>query len=316
MVELQAGNYEDGWKRYEYRFQCRKERGILLAQPSCKQWRGEELQAGTPLLLVSEQGLGDTLQFMRYAVVLKDRGIAVSLYSPDKLKGLIEASGVSTGTSNLEAGMTVHKRYWSPLLSVPRYLNITPGNPVISDAYIKTETAYLNKWKILLDSEDRPVIGINWQGNPHHEKTNSIGRSLSLETFAPVVEKINASFLSLQKGFGSEQLDTCSFRDHFVSCQPHVNEAWDFLETAAIITNCNLVITSDTSVAHLAGGMGKQTWLLLKKVPEWRWGLEGEKTMWYPSMRIFRQRERGNWDEVMERVALELDKLIKTGNLE
>jgi hypothetical protein len=101
-------------------------------------------------------------------------------------------------------------------------------------------------------------------------------------------------------------METCSFKDRFVSCQPQVCDTWDFLETAAIIANCDLVITSDTSVAHLAGGMGKKTWLLLKKVPEWRWGLEGETSFWYPSMRLFRQKERGNWDEVMERVAEEL----------
>ena len=80
------------------------------------------------------------------------------------------------------------------------------------------------------------------------------------------------------------------------------SEAWDFLETAAIISNCDLVITSDTSVAHLAGGMGKTTWILLKNIPDWRWGLEGDTTFWYPSMRLFRQQQRGNWDEVLERV--------------
>jgi ADP-heptose:LPS heptosyltransferase len=114
--------------------------------------------------------------------------------------------------------------------------------------------------------------------------------------------------LSLQKGFGSEQLESCSFKDRFVSCQDQINATWDFLETAAIIANCDLVITSDTSVAHLAGGMGKTTWLLLKKVPEWRWGLDGDTTFWYPSMRLFRQSEPGNWNEVMERVAEELQK--------
>lgn len=91
-----------------------------------------------------------------------------------------------------------------------------------------------------------------------------------------------------------------------VSCQSQVHEASNFLETAAIIDNCDLVITSDTSVAHLAGGLGKTTWLLLHKVPDWRWGLEGETTFWYPSMRLFRQKELGNWDQVLERVAEEL----------
>ena len=103
-----------------------------------------------------------------------------------------------------------------------------------------------------------------------------------------------------------EQLETCSFKDRFVSCQDQVNETWDFLETAAIIANCDLIITSDTAIAHLAGGMGKTTWLLLQKIPEWRWGLEGESTFWYPTMRLFRQTERGNWDEVMQRVKLAL----------
>lgn len=121
--------------------------------------------------------------------------------------------------------------------------------------------------------------------------------------FSPIAQRCDVTLLSLQKGWGSEQLDTCSFRDHFSGAQPQVNEAWDFLETAAILANCDLVITSDTSLAHLAGGMGKTTWLLLKKVPEWRWGMETEQSFWYPSMRLFRQSQRGDWQEVLERVA-------------
>ena len=99
---------------------------------------------------------------------------------------------------------------------------------------------------------------------------------------------------------------SCSFIDKFVACQQEINHVLDFLEIAAIIKNCSLIITSDTSVAHLAGGLGKETWLLLKYVPEWRWGLRDNKTAWYPSMRIFRQKKRGDWLEVMERVSLEL----------
>ena len=149
----------------------------------------------------------------------------------------------------------------------------------------------------------KAIIGINWKGNPKTEKSTLQGRSLELEFFAPIASCSQISLLSLQKGTGSEQLKTCSFKDRFVSCQDQINDAWDFLETAAIIANCDLVITSDTSVAHLAGGMGKTTWLLLHKVPDWRWGLEGDSTFWYPSMRLFRQKKRGDWNEVMERVA-------------
>ena len=88
-----------------------------------------------------------------------------------------------------------------------------------------------------------------------------------------------------------------------VKCQPQIDSTWDFLENAAIIENCDLIITSDTSIAHLAGGMGKTTWLLLKHIPEWRWGIHGERTFWYPSVRLFRQKERNNWNEVMEKVS-------------
>ena len=113
--------------------------------------------------------------------------------------------------------------------------------------------------------------------------------------------------LSLQKGFGSEQLEQCSFKNKFIECQSHINSSWDFLENAAIIENCDLIITCDTSIAHLAGGMGKKVWLLLRDIPFWTWGLEGDTTFWYPSMRLFRQKERHNWQEVMERVSNQLN---------
>jgi hypothetical protein len=202
-----------------------------------------------------------------------------------------------------------------PLLSVPRHLEVSPDNPIITEPYIKANDELIAKWESILSVEQRPIIGINWQGNPKTEKTGLRGRSFALEAFFPITDSSQMSLLSLQKGFGSEQLETCSFKEHFVSCQDQINETWAFLDTAAIIANCDLVITSDTSVAHLAGGMGKTTWLLLHKVPDWRWGLEGDTTFWYPSMRLFRQKERGNWDEVMQRVAEELQKQFR-GNLE
>ena len=303
MAELLAGDYKSGWERYEYRFECKDGKGILNANPPCEQWAGGELTEGSKLLLVSEQGLGDTLQFMRYAIALRDQDIQVSLCAQPKLHSLIQASGLHPSPITPQQANAVTEGFWIPLLSAPRHLEVRPDNPVVTGPYIKTTDELNAKWAGILSAEQLPIVGINWQGNPGHEKTNSRGRSLPLETFAPIAQLTNATLLSLQKGFGSEQLEICSFRDRFVSCQDQANETWDFLETAAIIANCDLVITSDTSVAHLAGGMGKTTWLLLKKVPEWRWGLEGETTFWYPSMRLFRQRERGNWDEVMQRVA-------------
>ena len=134
------------------------------------------------------------------------------------------------------------------------------------------------------------------------------GRSIPLETFSIIAKNNNFKFLSLQKGYGSEQLDHCSFKNRFVKYQQKIDSTWDFLENAAIIENCDLIITCDTSIAHLAGGMGKKVWLLLRDVPYWTWGLEGETTFWYPSMRLFRQKERNNWQEVMERVSSTIKK--------
>ena len=308
LTELLTGNYKNGWIRYEYRFQAKSGKAIVDATPPSQQWNGEEITKGSKLLLVSEQGLGDTLQFMRYATALRMQGASVSLCAPPKMHTLIQVSGIEQSPVTPKQANQVSEGQWIPLLSVPKHLDVSPGNPVINEPYIKTTDELIAKWAGTLEAEQRPVIGINWQGNPKTEKTGLRGRSISLEAFAPITGTSQISLLSLQKGFGSEQLETCSFKDRFVSCQDQINDTWDFLETAAIISNCDLVITSDTSVAHLAGGMGKTTWLLLHKVPDWRWGLEGDTSFWYPSMRLFRQSERGNWDEVMERVAEELQK--------
>jgi hypothetical protein len=193
-------------------------------------------------------------------------------------------------------------------------LQIRPDRPLITEPYLFTTEAAAARWKQILGadlphehrSEQGCLVGIHWQGNPVAEQAELRGRSLPLEAFSPLAAERACTFLSLQKGFGSEQLDGCSFRDRFDTCQLQVNETWDFVETAAIIAHCDLIITSDSAVAHLAGGMGKRTWLLLHQVPDWRWGLDGERTFWYPSMRLFRQREAGNWSELMQRVAAAL----------
>ena len=305
---LLNGDYKNGWEKYEWRSKREKENSKPHAIPKCGQWSGElPLNQANQLLLVTEQGLGDTLQFMRYVTALRNEGISVSLCAQPKLHSLIQASGIDPSPLTPKQANEVAEGEWIPLLSVPRLLEVSPSNPVITESYIKTTEELTAKWASTLGAKEYPVVGINWQGNPKTEKRGLRGRSLELETFAPITSNSKISLLSLQKGFGSEQLETCSFKDRFVSCQDEINDTWDFLETAAILANCDLIITSDTSVAHLAGGMGKITWLLLHKVPDWRWSLEGDTTFWYPSMRLFRQTERGNWNEVMERVAQALN---------
>ncbi len=308
-LELRNGNYQSGLENYEFRFKTTRPT-IPHGNIKLKRIEHKNSKKREKLLVISEQGLGDTLQFMRYIPHLRSQGLDVSFYAQKKLHTLIKASGIDQNPLPPEQTETILEGQWIPLLSLPRYLQVNPNNPIISEPYIFSTNELKKKWTNIISKEKRPIIGINWQGNPNAEKGTLRGRSLPLETFSTIARNNNFKFLSLQKGFGSEQLDHCSFKNKFVECQSIINSNWDFLENAAIIENCDLIITSDTSIAHLAGGMGKPTWLLLHHLSEWRWGLEEENTFWYPSMRLFRQKERHNWQEVMERVSIAFLSLV------
>lgn len=295
--------YHTGWQRYEWRSRLLHNPIRPDTIPPGDIWDGTPLSDADSLLVVSEQGFGDTLQFMRYVKHLRATTEArISICAPSKLHGLIVASGVSEQPLTPQQA-SQHRGAWIPMMTLPGRLGVTPADVLWSQPYIHPAPQLVRRWAEQLNAEQRPLIAIHWQGNPDHENTVTRGRSLPLQCFSPLLENSPVSLLSLQKGFGSEQLQSCCFRDRFVSCQDLIDATWDFHETAAIIANCDLVITSDSAVAHLAAGMGRTTWLLLKKVPEWRWGLEGERSFWYPSMRLFRQQQAGDWQELMQRVA-------------
>ncbi len=301
LIELLRGDYQSGLEKYEFRYK-KKKPPLLYFIPKIQKFKNNELGKGDKLLIVSEQGLGDTIHYMRYIPYLRNKGFDISFCPQMKLHSLIKASGIDQNPLTPEQANEISDGQWVPLLSLPKYLQINPKNPIISDPYIHSTKEFITKWKNILSTEKRPIVGINWQGNPEMEKTYQ-GRSIPLEIFSKLFENNEITMLSLQKGFGSEQLDHCSFKNEFVGCQAEIDSTWDFLENAAIIENCDLIITNDTSIAHLAGGMGKKVWLLLRDIPFWTWGLEGESTFWYPSMRLFRQKERHNWNEVMNRVS-------------
>ncbi len=301
---LFSGDYENGWEEYEWRL-CEKVQGH--GRPQLKRWDGYNIPSNNRLVLVGEQGLGDILQFMRYVPSMAKRGMDVVLCTLTKLHDLIRASGIATEIYSPEEVCQLTTGEWLPLLSLPKHLKIRPNHVLVNKPYIKVPEEKILYWKQKLSSEKRPIIAINWQGNMEAEKGMLRGRSLpSLEILAPIAEAIDASFLSLQKGPGAEQLATCKFFDRFVDCQQEINQTWDFVENAAMVMNCDLIITVDTVMAHLAGGLGKPTWVLLHHIPDWRWGMEGDTTFWYPSMRLFRQREQGNWQEVIHPVAMAL----------
>ncbi len=308
-IELLKGDYKSGLENYEFRFKKNKP-SYLYANPIIKRFNESKLKKGEKLLVVSEQGLGDTLQYMRYIPYLRKLGLDISFCAQPKLHTLIKASNIDANPLNPETANRVSEGYWLPLLSIPRYLKVNPKNPIISEPYINTNDKLIKKWRDLLQSEKKPIIGINWQGNTETEKTYH-GRSIPLEIFSILLNNNDLFMLSLQKGFGSEQIKDCSFKNKFVNCQKEIDSTWDFLENAAIISNCDLIITCDTSIAHLAGGMGKKVWLLLRERPFWTWGLLKDRTFWYPSMKLFRQKEMHNWHELMHRVSNQLKKEIE-----
>jgi len=302
---LAKGDFANGWHDFELRKHFGDVDGLIYL-PSLKRYNGSNLCLNERLLVISEQGLGDIIHFARYIRDIAAKQIDVVFCVPDKLFTLFEESALPCQICLVEQAKEIKDAKWIPLLDLPKLLQISHSNPGLPSNYLRTKEAHSLKWSKKLSSLSNPVIGINWQGNPEHELTGLKGRSLPLHSFSRVAHNSNGSILSLQKGYGSEQLLDCGFSDYFCSHQEEINQTWDFLETAAIIENCDLVITSDTAVAHLSGSLGQTTWLLLTRTSEWRWGLEGDKTFWYPSMRLFRQTEKGNWSEVIKRVEAEL----------
>ena len=307
-VQLLSGDFKSGWKNYEARL-TKTDPVPIYGNPKCERFNEVDLSDISSLLIVCEQGLGDTIQFMRYLPYIKSNQLNISFSAQEKLHPLIKQSNIDLNPLTPEQASNVSEGCWIPLLSLPRYLKIDADSPLVTKPYIFTSDQLRHKWKNILSKEKKMIIGINWQGNPATERNNLKGRSLALELFSLIAEK-DVRLVSLQKGFGSEQLKTCSFQEKFVESQDQINNIWDFDETVAMIDNCDLIITSDTVTAHLAGGMGKPTWLLLSVIPDWRWGLNSDKTFWYPSIRLFRQSVRNNWNEVMRRVSLELDDLL------
>ena len=247
---------------------------------------------------------------MRYLLPLKQQGIDLSFCAPEKLHSLIKDSGIHSNPISPEECSLIKEGKWIPLMSLLKYFSVSPKNPVINTPYISSTEILKEKWRNILSKEKKPIIGINWQGSKHLDKSYQ-GRSIPLEKFSTLIEKNDIRLISFQKGFGSEQMENCSFKGHFVSCQDQIDQIWDYSETAAIIENCDLIITNDCSLGPLAAGMGKKVWLLLKDIPFWTWGLEGSSTFWYPSMRLFRQKERHNWQEDMERVSSKPNKELE-----
>ena len=292
---LLNGAFEEGWREYEWR---RKIPEIGVRSFDAPMWDGAPFE-GKTLLIHAEQGLGDTLQFIRYAKLAKDKGGTVVFDCPAPLMKIAEsAPGIDRLIARGEEPAPFDIEI--PLISLPAVLGTTAGTVPAELPYLAPDAAPAARWKERLGGGFD--IGSAWQGNPTYKADGR--RSIPLAHFAALAGIAGARFISLQKGHGAEQLQGFAGGAEITDPGADFDKAnGAFMDSAAVIANLDLVITSDSAVAHLAGALGRETWMALPRIPDWRWGLEGETTPWYPTLRLFRQSNAGDWDAVFARLA-------------
>jgi len=308
MLNLSLGDFERGWPQYEARFRV-PALAIPARQFSAARWDGTQSLAGKTLLIHAEQGLGDTLQFCRYLPRLAARGATVVFEVMPALKALM---GTLTGGIRVMArGEPVPPiDYHCPLLSLPLAFNTVLATIPAEVPYLSADPQRIARWAPRVAGLAGLKVGIAWQGNPGVERLIwARGRSIPLGAFAPLAALPRVSLVSLQKGAGAEQLRQVPFRHRVLDLDPEFDGGPDaFLDAAAVMASLDLVICSDTSIAHLAGSLGRPVWTLLHTTPDWRWLLGRTDSAWYPTMRLFRQ-SGGGWGEVVGAAAAELASL-------
>jgi Tfp pilus assembly protein PilF len=291
---LALGNFEQGWTEFEWRWRLAELRPPTFTQPC---WDGTPLN-GRTILLHSEQGLGDTLQFIRYAPLVRERGGTTLVACQGALLPLLCCCRGIDRLVSVNAPLPSFDVH-CPLLSLGRVFSAGTA-PIPADVpYIFADPERVERWRQELAGLDGFKIGIAWQGSPGYRWDRL--RSFALGQFAPLAALPGVRLVSLQKGPGADQLATANFS--VIDLGDRLDEdGGAFVDSAAVIDLLDLVITSDTAVAHLAGALGKPAWLALSLAPEWRWLLGHEDSLWYPSMRLFRQARFGDWNEVFERM--------------
>lgn len=298
---LLAGDYERGWEKYEARKGYdRSER--LYPDPDGEVWRGQSL-AGRRILVVAEQGLGDTIQFARYLPLLVACGANVILACDQPLVpllsgqlGLVEVIG--------RGSPWPHHDYWVNQMSLPHRFATSLEDIPSPGRYLVADLERVRRWQDMLPAG--PRIGLVWAGNPQH--SNDARRSMPAKSFMPLLEIPGASFVSLQVGPRAKD----------AGCLPGLldfsHQLADFAETGALIEALDLVISVDTSSAHCAAALGKRTWIMLPHAPDWRWLTGREDSPWYAAVRLFRQPAPGAWDAVVDAIRASLLQWFGRGN--
>lgn len=304
---LLSGNLRQGWAAYEWRW---KNEHLRLTAPQLgpqrPRWSGQEPLTGKTLLLQAEQGLGDTIQFCRYAKLLRERGARVVLRVQTPLRNLL--SGLDGVADVVTAKTPSAVDYQCPLLSLPLAFGTELDTIPSPGRYIHGDRQKTSEWRQKLGKKRRLRVGLVWRGSPKHRHDHL--RSLGL---ADIVAALPAGveYFSLQKDLRKADQIVLG---HHTQIRHFGDDLQDFTDTAALCDLMDLVISVDTSVAHLAGAMAKPVWILLPFVPDWRWLLDRDDTPWYPSARLYRQREPGNWRDVLACVAADLSTQVAGKN--
>jgi tetratricopeptide (TPR) repeat protein len=303
---LLSGDWERGLVEYEWRWKRPQTPMRSFDRPM---WDGSPL-SGRTILLWTEQGIGDTIQFVRYATLVKERGGTVILQCPPYLRRLLSrAEGVDRVMP--EGELLPAFDVQAPLMSLPRLFGTTLTSIPARVPYLSPEPERVEQWRQRLgDANGKLRVGILWQGNRFHQWNRY--RSVRLAEFAPIAALENVRLISLQKEPGADQIKTVASRFKV----EELSGEWDtlgdrFVDSAAIMPHLDLVICCDTSIAHLAGALGVPVWIALSFQVDWRWLLDREDSPWYPTMRLFRQERLGEWRPVFTQMAQELQRRTK-----
>jgi Flp pilus assembly protein TadD len=294
LMLLLNGEFELGWPEYEWRLRVAEfDPPVKLTQPP---WDGTELN-GRRILIHAEQGLGDVLQFVRYLPKILERGGQVILHCQRDLHRLLQAFPGITELTSPDQPLPAFDMH-CPLLSLPRVFQTNATNIPAAIPYLTADETLSRPWQSRLEKLNGRKVGLVWAGRPAHG--NDRNRSIALKQFAPLASAKGIHFISLQKGEAAKQ---AASPPTGLSLIDWTNDLNDFADTAALVANLDLVITIDSAVAHLAGALGKPVWLLLPWACDWRWMLWRSDSPWYPTLRLFRQRQRGDWSGPIKEIA-------------
>ncbi|MCD6293035.1 MAG: tetratricopeptide repeat protein [Deltaproteobacteria bacterium] len=307
LMLLKQGELLEGFKLYEARWQANR----LFTLPAEHLWDGNISQLkDKTILLWAEQGFGDTLQFARYLSQLRTIAKHVITAVPDLLVGLMRSSFPLLEVVSIEKLKKINYQLQAPLLSLPYLFGSSLDNLPDQVPYLQIEEDFLERWREVLGGGGKLCVGLVWGGNPAHR--NDVRRSMPISLFAALFRLDGVMWYSLQKGEQEKELEDFLAVSGSSDCLANLAPKLDsFEDTAAAIDLLDLVISVDTSVAHLAGALARPTWVLLPFDADWRWMLERHDSPWYPTMRLFRQPEPGNWESVIVAVQNSLEDFVR-----